>query len=65
MTQQLPSRGFLADTASALPGAVALCLASLTSGALGALFALRCFWADRGPTVWQMLRAIFSHAVGR
>ena len=41
MPQQLPSRGFLADTASALPGAVALCLASLTSGALGALFALR------------------------
>lgn len=40
MPQQLPSRGFLADTASALPGAVALCLASLTSGALGALFAI-------------------------
>ena len=65
MPQQLPSRGFLADTASALPGAVALCFSSLASGALGALFAIRWLYPERAPTVWQMLRAIFSHAVGR
>ena len=65
MPQQLPSRGFLADTASALPGAVALCLASLTSGGLGALFAIRWLHPAQAPTLWQMLRDIFSHAVGR
>jgi hypothetical protein len=40
-------------------------LASLSSGALGSLFAIRWLYPDRMPTLWQMLRVIFSHAVGR
>ena len=57
--------GFWQDLANLLPGAFALCFASLTSGGLGALVAIRLYFGERGPTVWQMLRAVFAHAVGR
>ncbi len=63
--QNPPSRGPWYDTASFLPGALALCLASLTSGGLGALFAIRCLYPDRAPTFWQLLRLVFAHAAGR
>ncbi len=57
--------GFWYETASFLPGAFALCFASLTSGGLGALLALRLFYGPGAPSLWQMLRLVFSHAVGR
>jgi hypothetical protein len=59
------TRGFWDETARFLPGALALCLASLTSGGLGALITIRLLYGSGAPTLWQMLRLVFSHAVGR
>jgi hypothetical protein len=63
--QNPPSRGLWYDTASVLPGALVLCLASLASGGLGALFAIRCLYTKPAPTFWELLRLIFAHTVGR
>ena len=59
------NRGFWDETARFLPGALVLCLASLTSGGLGALIAFRLVYGPGAPTLWQLLRLVFSHAVGR
>jgi hypothetical protein len=59
------TRGFWSETARFLPGALVLCLASLTSGGLGALLAVRLLYEQRAPTFWQLLLRVFSHAVGR
>ena len=55
---------FLSQTASFLPGALVLCLASLVSGGLGALIAVRLLYVDRAPSLWYMLRVVFSKATG-
>jgi len=57
--------GFWSDTAQSLPGAVVLCVASLVSGGLGALITLRLFFGSQAPSLWHMLRLVFSHAVER
>jgi hypothetical protein len=57
--------GFWYESASFLPGAFVLCFASLASGGLGALFAFRLLYGPGAPSLWQMLRLVFSHAVGR
>jgi hypothetical protein len=62
---QSSSRGFWHDAGSFLPGALTLCLASLASGGLGALLAVRCIWGDRAPTLWQLVKLVFVHTQGR
>ena len=59
------NRGFWYETARFLPDALVLCLASLASGGLGALLAIRLLYGSDAPTFWHLLRLVFSHAVGR
>jgi len=55
---------FWQETARFIPGAFLLCLASLTSGGLGALITVRWLYPQQAPSLWHMLRIVFSHAVG-
>ncbi len=61
--------GFWHEVSSFFPGALVLCLASLVSGAFGALMALRvCLviaYRMQAPTFGTLLRAILWHAVGK
>jgi hypothetical protein len=61
----MPVRGdFWQEAARFLPGAFLLCLASLTSGGLGALIVVRLLFPKEVPTLWHLLRLVFSNAVG-
>jgi len=57
--------GFWYKTASFLPGAFVLCLASLISGSLGSLITFRLIYGPGAPTFWQLVRIVFSQTVGR
>jgi hypothetical protein len=61
--------GLWHEVSNLLLGSLVLCLASLVSGALGALMALRvCLviaYRMQAPTFGTLLRAILWHAVGR
>ena len=61
--------GLWHEVSNLLLGSLVLCLASLVSGALGALMALRvCLviaYRIQAPTFGTLLRAILWHAVGR
>lgn len=59
-----PRGDFWSATASFLPGAVVLCLASFASGGLGALVTIRLLLAERAPSFWRMLRTVFSQVAG-
>ena len=65
MPQSPNSQGdFWSATASFLPGAVVLCLASFASGGLGALVTVRLLHSKEAPSLWEMLRLVFSHVAG-
>ena len=55
---------FWQEVARFLPGAFLLCLASFTSGGLGALLAVRLLYSKQAPTLWHLLRLVFSNAAG-
>jgi len=61
--------GLWHEVSNLLLGSLVLCLASLVSGALGALMALRvCLviaYRIQAPSFGTLLRAILWHAVGR
>lgn len=61
--------GLWHEVSNLLPGGLVLCFASLASGALGALMALRvCLviaYRIQAPTFGTLLRAILWHVVGK
>jgi hypothetical protein len=61
--------GLWHEVSNLLLGSLVLCLASLASGALGALMVLRFYliveYRAQAPTFGALLRILFWHAVGR